>query len=582
MGWEGAPLGIVRTRKSSGNGSQPAGPGWAGILASEGPVASGVIAAGTGLAAFFCRLLVHPWMGDRQPFLAVYPAVLAVGLARGWRAALITWGIAGALSWFFFVPIEGSFAVATFADGVQVAAAALVSLAMIALVEWGRAAQSRAAERELDLSRALGALHRGERDLEESRGFARLIVESATEFAIFTADHAGRVLSWNPGARAIFGYEAAEVVGREADILFTPEDRAAAVPQAEMRRALDSGRSEDERWHLRRDGSRFWASGALMPMRDAAGEPTGFLKILRDRTEERRSREELERRAQELARSNGDLEEFAGIASHDLKEPIRGISNYANFILEDHAAELSADVRDRLQVITRLCARMDTFLESLLEYSRAGRTEFSPGSCDLHEVVADALESLRPWMEGFNARVIVRPGLPSLPCDRARTAQVFTNLITNAVKYSDKPERRIEIGSIPGDPPALYVRDNGIGVDPRHAEHIFRMFKRLHGRDRYGGGAGAGLTIVRKIVERHGGRIWVESTPGVGSTFFFTLAPERESQPGSPSAGEPGRPRPGPGRHAPGRADPVADDESSGPGAVDSGPRTVDIRSRPG
>jgi PAS domain S-box-containing protein len=514
-----------------------------------------VIAVGIGLAAFFCRLLVHPWLTDRQPFLTVYLAVLAVALARGWRPALITWGIAGLLCWFFFVPIEGSFAVSTFADGVQVVAAALVSLAMIALAEWGRRAQARAAAGEVDLSRALGALHQGERDLEESRGFARLIVESATEFAILTTDLRGRLLSWNPGARAVFGYEAREVLGRDAALIFTPEDRAAAVPEAEMRRALESGRSEDERWHLRKDGSRFWASGALMPLRDAAGEPSGFLKILKDGTEQRRAREELERRAQELARSNADLEEFASIASHDLKEPLRGIANYANFILEDHAAELTGDVGERLQVITRLCARMDTFLDSLLEYSRAGRTQLRPEPCDLHEVVAEALDSLGPWMESFNVRVTVRPGLPRVPCDRARTLQVFTNLIANAVKYSDKPERRIEIGSIPGDPPAVYLRDNGIGIDPRHAEHIFRMFKRLHGRDRYGGGSGAGLTIVRKIVERHGGRIWVESTPGLGSTFFFTLSPDRES--------EPGRSRPGPGRPTPGRAEDEPSKQSS-------------------
>jgi hypothetical protein len=138
--------------------------------------------------------------------------------------------------------------------------------------------------------------------------------------------------------------------------------------------------------------------------------------------------------------------------------------------------------------------------------------------------------------------------------------QVFTNLIANAVKYSDKADRQIEIGALPTDPPTVYVRDNGIGIDPRHADNIFRMFKRLHGRDRYGGGSGAGLTIVRKIVERHGGRIWVESTPGEGSTFYFTLAPAPTASPPVPVLDAPkvqagGEAGAAPSRPVPGRAD---------------------------
>ncbi|MEX2219703.1 MAG: ATP-binding protein [Phycisphaerales bacterium] len=515
----------------------------------DGIAADVLIAVGLAAAAFLFRLILHPWLADRTPFLGLYPALLAVAITRGWKSALLTLGLGGVLCWVSFIPHEGSLALRTVSDLAQLLAATFVCLVIIALAEVGRRARARATLRQSDLHRALGDLHEGRAALEQSRGLYRLILESATEFAIFSADLAGRVLTWNPGGRAVFGYDDREIVGQDVRILFTPEDREAGIPEQEMRNARERGRSEDERWHLRKDGSRFWASGALMPIRGPGGQVTGYLKIARDATEQRRAREELERRAQELARSNADLEEFAYIASHDLKEPLRGISNYAGFIIEDHAAKVPQDARERLEVIRRLCARMDGLLNSLLEYARAGRITLEHETCDLNQILDDVLDSLRPWMESYSARITVQPGLPTVPCDRHRIAQVFSNLITNAVKYSDKPERRIEIGALPAPGPAspvtLYIRDDGIGIDPRHADGIFRMFRRLHGRDQCGAGAGAGLTIVRKIVERHGGRIWVESTPGQGSTFYFTLA--------SDPAAEPARPRPGPDRPTPGR-----------------------------
>ncbi len=269
-------------------------------------------------------------------------------------------------------------------------------------------------------------------------------------------------------------------------------------------------------------------------------------------------------RTAELARSNQELDDFAYIASHDLKEPLRGIANYSNFVIEDYGDKLGEDGQSKLQTVRQLAQKMDTLISSLLHYSRLGRTELAIQDTDLQAVLTDVLESLQVRLRELNVEVRVPQPLPTLRCDRVRVGEVFRNLITNAMKYNDKPRKWIEIGwrcetirpagpaplSPPGREPGdttepatvtlsgasraaaeqacgiFFVQDNGIGIAPEHREAIFRIFKRLHGRDKFGGGTGAGLTIVKKIVERHGGRIWLESTVGEGATFSFTLQPE--------------------------------------------------------
>ncbi|MCY7277519.1 MAG: GAF domain-containing protein, partial [Phormidesmis sp. CAN_BIN44] len=234
----------------------------------------------------------------------------------------------------------------------------------------------------------------------------------------------------------------------------------------------------------------------------------------------------------ELERSNTELDSFAYIASHDLKEPLRGIHNYSNFLMEDYAAVLDADGVSKLNTVVRLTQRMEDLINSLLHYSRLGRAELSRQPTNLAEVTRQAIDTLRISQPQSSIEFRLPRPLPTIHCDRTQISELFTNLLTNAIKYNDKSEKWVEIGftqSDSGDPedPLLYtfyVRDNGIGIPPQHLERVFQIFKRLHTQDQYGGGTGAGLTIVQKIVERHGGKIWVESTIGEGSTFYFTLA----------------------------------------------------------
>lgn len=238
----------------------------------------------------------------------------------------------------------------------------------------------------------------------------------------------------------------------------------------------------------------------------------------------------------DLITSNEELDAFAYVASHDLKEPLRGIHRYAHQMVESTQG-LNPENLQRAQSMMRLTLRMDSLLDSLLHFSRMGRTRLEFEDVDLNQVVADAMEMVGVRAADNSCTItLVRP-LPQAHCNEVQVREIFSNLISNALKYTLQKRPHIAIGYVaPGEPglPAnapsdstgqtvYFVRDDGIGIEKRHFEHIFRMFKRLHGRNEYGGGMGAGLSVVKKVVGRHGGIIWVDSTPGEGSTFYFTL-----------------------------------------------------------
>ena len=228
-----------------------------------------------------------------------------------------------------------------------------------------------------------------------------------------------------------------------------------------------------------------------------------------------------------VAALNKALDEFTYITAHDLKEPLRGIHNYASFLKEDYAAQLDDTGKQYISSIQRLSERLSTLIDSLMNYSRLGTSELVKEQVDVDaviDVVADNLNRL--WThEGIELRRVGQMG--TVQGDASRIGEVFQNLFSNAAKYNDKPSKWIEVGcDRSGAQPVFYVRDNGIGIAPHHQETVFRLFKRLHEQNKYGGGTGAGLTIVKKIIERYGGRIWLESVPGEGTVFYFTLSGE--------------------------------------------------------
>ncbi|MFE2012602.1 ATP-binding protein [Streptomyces sp. NPDC059491] len=252
-----------------------------------------------------------------------------------------------------------------------------------------------------------------------------------------------------------------------------------------------------------------------------------------------RHAEELAVLNEELRMSNVDLESFAHAAAHDLKEPLRGISNAATFTMEDAGASLDPTSVRRLLTIQRLAGRMDELLNSLLHYARLGQAGLRRVPVDLDEALDAALEVAGPRLAEEGVRVVRDAPLPQVAADPTRLYEILVNLLVNAAKYAaDRPDRMVRIGveNVPAEgvvdaaadtagrtERAVVVRDNGIGIAPELQADVFDLFRRLHGPAERGGGTGVGLAVVKRIVERHGGRLWLESEPGSGTAFFFTL-----------------------------------------------------------
>jgi PAS domain S-box-containing protein len=244
--------------------------------------------------------------------------------------------------------------------------------------------------------------------------------------------------------------------------------------------------------------------------------------VQRELTERRRAEEKLKHYAAELERSNRDLEQFAYIVSHDLQEPLRMVSSYLQLLDRRYQDRLDADAREFIAYAVDGATRMQALINALLSYSRVGTRGKPLEPTDCAVILDRALANLKVTIEESDAAVTHDP-LPTVMADGVQLTQVFQNLISNAIKFHGERRPEVHIGAQHGDGEWLFsVRDNGIGIDPQHYERIFVIFQRLHTREEYPG-TGIGLAICKKIVERHGGRIWVESQPGAGSTFYFTI-----------------------------------------------------------
>jgi signal transduction histidine kinase len=245
----------------------------------------------------------------------------------------------------------------------------------------------------------------------------------------------------------------------------------------------------------------------------------------------RRSAEKERVYVGELERSNQELDDFAYIASHDLKEPLRGLFNHASFLLEDYKDKIDDDGVRRLNRLGQLCQRMEQLINDLMYFSRLGRADLAMQETDPNAVIVEIQQMMETVLSERRARIAVPRTLPRIVCDRTRVTEVFRNLITNAVKYNDKTDRIVEIGFLESvntkertEKNVFYVRDNGVGIASEFHQEIFRIFKRLqNASDGQETGTGVGLTFVKKIVERHGGRVWLESESGKGTVFYFSL-----------------------------------------------------------
>jgi two-component system, chemotaxis family, sensor kinase Cph1 len=238
--------------------------------------------------------------------------------------------------------------------------------------------------------------------------------------------------------------------------------------------------------------------------------------------------DELARINLELARSNQELAAFAYAASHDLKEPLRGIYNFSTILLEDYADLFDEEGVGYLETVLSLSQRMETLINAVLRLSQLGQAQLRLQPTDLNELLQEVIVVFRASRPDSALDIRIPRPLPTVRCHPVLVNEVFSNLLNNAFKYNEQPQPYVEIGYLDSvdaqtATPIFYVQDNGIGIQEHHLETIFRLFKRLHSQEKYGGGTGAGLAIVKKIIELHNGRIWVESSVGVGAIFYFTL-----------------------------------------------------------
>ncbi len=368
-----------------------------------------------------------------------------------------------------------------------------------------------------------------EEALRQSEQRFSSMLEAVRDYAIIFLELDGRVASWNKGAERIKGYRAEEIVGQHFSRFYTPADIANGKPDRELQVATSEGRFEDEDWRVRKDGSRFWANVVVTALRDASGKVNGFVKITRDLTARKQAEDELKRYAEDLKRSNQELEHFAYVASHDLQEPLRTVSSFSQLLARRYQGKLDADADEFITFIVEGAKRMQTLINDLLAFSRIGTrgNPFAPVDCE--KIFQAAKENLEVAIAESGA-VITNDPLPALVADQTQLTQLFQNLFSNAIKFR-RPEEapRIHVSAVRQDGAWQFsVRDNGIGIAPQYFDRIFIIFQRLHGREEYSG-TGIGLAICKKIVERHGGRMWVESEPGTGSTFHFTIPDERRN-----------------------------------------------------
>jgi PAS domain S-box-containing protein len=347
-----------------------------------------------------------------------------------------------------------------------------------------------------------------------------LLMENVKDFAIFMLDPEGRIVSWNTGAERILGYKEEEILGQPFGLIFTPEDRGRKRPEYELQLAREVGRAEDERWHVRKVGSRLWASGVVTPLVNEGGDLQGFAKILRDITERKRSEEQL-------AEANQRKDEFLAMLAHELRNPLAPILNVIQVFKQE--GDGKKHLKEATGMVERALGRIVRIVDDLLDMSRItrGKIELRKERLPLQTAVQQAVESVHPFIESrkHELSVSLPPEAVWLEADPVRIEQILVNLLNNAAKYTE-PGGKIWLSAERlGNDCVVRVRDTGIGISPEMLPRIFELFVQADkSLDRAQGGLGIGLTLVKRLVEMHGGAVEAHSGGvGQGSEFVVRL-----------------------------------------------------------
>jgi PAS domain S-box-containing protein len=373
------------------------------------------------------------------------------------------------------------------------------------------------------MTRDITKRRESEKELAQMEAKYRGLLEAAPD-AMVVVNQGGEIVLLNVQAEKQFGYSRDELVGQKvtniipqgfAERLIADETRTREEALAQK---IDTGIELTGR---RKDGTEFPIEIMLSPLDSAEG--ILVTAAVRDITTRKRAESQLVHKIEELNRSNAELEQFASLASHDLQEPLRMVASYTQLLAKRYKGKLDSDADEYIGFAVDGATRMQRLIQDLLIYSRVGTGGAGLFNTSSEEALRQAIKNLRGSIQESGALVTHDP-LPIVQADQSQLTQLFQNLVGNAIKYQSPGIPRVHISATRNDKKWMFsVKDNGLGIEPRYFEKIFVMFQRLHKREEFTG-TGIGLAICKKIVERHGGRISVESQPGHGSTFHFALA----------------------------------------------------------
>ena len=385
--------------------------------------------------------------------------------------------------------------------------------------------EKKVTERTMDL------LEKNE-ELQKSEERYYRMIDEIEDYAIFMIDRDGYIQNWNRGAEKIKGYKEAEIIGKHFSTFYTPEDVEKGIHQKLLKEAENNGKALSEGWRVRKNGSRIWASILITALHDKYGNVIGFSKVTRDVTERKISEDKIKQNNADLEFQNQELEQFAYAAAHDLKEPLRKIQFYSNYIAETIGNELPDKQKDYMNRTINAAARMQGLIDDLLTYSKTSTFSQQFEEVNLNAVLDEVLALHHTTIEKANAQ-IKRTPMPIIMGIPFQCTQLLDNLISNSLKY--KHPHRTPLITISAERVAgasikenlihkqkdyykISITDNGIGFEPGHADTIFNLFQRLHGGGSYSG-TGIGLAICKRIVQNHKGFINAVGTPGQGAQF---------------------------------------------------------------